>query len=212
VITLDRIAGKDNDLKLIEKILKHKNFEKQVKEWKDLGIVDDSFKKSKIIENDLTGKHLSREYKHLPVDTRYFKDLELEILGLFDDLDNSLDGWLIKSENYQALNTILPKFKEKVQTIYIDPPYNTGSDEFLYKDRFQHSSWLTMLENRLDLAKKILKEGGVLFVSIDDNEHGRLQQLLKSIFGEENFVNNIIWQKSILHKMMQNGCQTIMTL
>jgi len=111
VITLDRIAEKDRELKLIERILNHGNFETQVKEWKELGIVDDSFRRSKIIENDLTGKHLSREYKYLPVDTRYFKDLELEILELFDDLDNSLDGWLIKSENYQALNTILQKFK-----------------------------------------------------------------------------------------------------
>jgi len=105
VITLDRIAERDRDLRLIEKILKHRNFETQVKEWNELGIVDNSFKKSKIIENDLIGKYLSKEYKHLPVDTRYFKDLELEILGLFDDLDNSLDGWLIKSENYQALRT-----------------------------------------------------------------------------------------------------------
>ena len=59
----------------------------------------------------------------MPIDTKYFKDLELENLGLFDDLDNSLDEWLIKSENYQALNTILTKFKDNVQTIYIDQPF-----------------------------------------------------------------------------------------
>lgn len=100
----------------------------------------------------------------MPVDTRYFKDLELEILGLFDDLDNSLDGWLIKSENYQALSTILPKFKEKVQTIYIDPPYNTGSDEFIYNDKFQHSSWLTMLENRLRLARELMRKDVVISI------------------------------------------------
>jgi len=191
VITLDRIAEKDRELKLIEKILNHGNFETQVKEWKELGIVDDSFRRSKIIENDLTGKHLSKEYKYLPVDTRYFKNLELEILELFDDLDNSLDGWLIKSENYQALNTILPKFKEKVQTIYIDPPYNTGSDEFIYKDKFQHASWLTMIENRLKLAKELMKSDGVIFVSIDDNEQVYLKILLELTFGPSNVLKTV---------------------
>ncbi|MEM4115814.1 MAG: site-specific DNA-methyltransferase, partial [Saccharolobus sp.] len=80
----------------------------------------------------------------------------------------SLDGWLIHSENYQALNTILPKFKEKVKMIYIDPPYNTGSDEFIYKDLFQDASWLTMMDNRLDLAKELMAEDGIIFTSIGD--------------------------------------------
>ena len=76
-----------------------------------MGIVDDGFDKSSVMESTLTGKELNKKYQYLPVDTKYFKDLEFEILGLFGDLDNALDGWLIKSENYQALNTILPKFK-----------------------------------------------------------------------------------------------------
>ncbi|MEM3714782.1 MAG: site-specific DNA-methyltransferase, partial [Nitrososphaeria archaeon] len=107
VITLDRIANKPNGLSVIEKILDHKNIEDQIKEWMDLGIVDNEFDKSKVLENNLI-KQLNKKYEHLPIDTKYFKDLELEILSLFDDLDKSLDGWLIKSENYQALNTILP--------------------------------------------------------------------------------------------------------
>ena len=163
VITLDRIAEKS--VELIEKILEHEGFENQVKEWEELGIVGKEFDKSKILENAPLSKQLNKRYQYLPIDTKYFKDLELEILGLFDDLDNSLDGWLIKSENYQALNTILPKFKERVQTIYIDPPYNTGSDEFIYTDKFQHASWLTMLLNRLTLAKEVLKDSGI-YVSV----------------------------------------------
>jgi len=122
VITLDRIAN----IKLIEEILQHKEINKQIKEWQELGMIDENFKIKDIFEMDLTGKHLSKKYEHLPIDTRYFKDLELDILNQFEDLDKSLDGWLIKSENYQALNTILLKFKEQVQTIYIDPPFNTG--------------------------------------------------------------------------------------
>jgi len=189
VITLDRIADKDNDLKLIEKILKHKNFEKQVKEWKDLGIVDNKFSKNKIVKEDLTGKYLSEDYKYLPVDTKYFKDLELEILGLFDDLDNSLDGWLIKSENYQALNTILPKFKERVQTIYIDPPFKTGKD-FFYKDKFQDSSWITLMENRLDLAKSFLDPKGTIFIHLDWNANYLGRHLLEKLFPN---LTEIVW-------------------
>ncbi len=110
VITLDRITNK----KIVEKIIKHNGIKEQIKEWQELGIVDDKFK-IKDIED--------KKYEHLPIDTKYFKDLELDILSLFDDLDNKLDGWLIKSENYQALNTILPKFKEQAQAIYLDPPF-----------------------------------------------------------------------------------------
>jgi len=188
VITLDRI----NKIELIEKILNHKSINEQIKEWQDLGIVDENFKVNNIFETDIYGKHLSKKYEHLPIDTRYFKDLELEILSLFDDLDNQLDGWLIKSENYQALNTILPKFKEKVQTIYIDPPYNTGSDGFVYNDRFQHASWLTMMENRLNLARELMCDDGVIFVSIDDKEQEKLKVLMSSIFGKENFLSQLI--------------------
>ncbi|MCL0077706.1 site-specific DNA-methyltransferase [Peptococcaceae bacterium] len=193
VITLDRIAEKDKDLKLIDKILKHKNFNKQLKEWKELGITDNSFKKNKVIESNLTGKHLNTEFKHLPIDTKYFKDLELEILGLFDDLDNSLDGWLIKSENYQALNTILPKFKEKVQTIYIDPPFNKEQDaDYFYSVKYKDASWITMLENRLQLAKFVLNPKGSIFVRCDYNGNMYVRMLMNEIFGEENFRNEIV--------------------
>ncbi|MGC8735143.1 MAG: site-specific DNA-methyltransferase, partial [bacterium] len=84
VITLDRIK----DLKFIEKIIDHKNINEQIKEWQELGIIDENFKTSDVFETDLTGKHLSKKYEHLPIDTKYFKDLEIEILSLFDDLDN----------------------------------------------------------------------------------------------------------------------------
>ncbi|MDD3735218.1 MAG: site-specific DNA-methyltransferase [Candidatus Pacebacteria bacterium] len=186
VITLDRIK----DISLVERILEHKIINEQIKEWQELGIVDENFKVSDIFTTDLMSKHLSEKYHHLPIDTKYFKDLELEILGQFEDLDKSLDGWLIKSENYQALNTILPKFKEKVQTIYIDPPYNTGSDEFIYKDKFQHASWLTMLLNRLTLSKEFLKESGNICVSINENELYNLKHVLDLIYGDSNYLTN----------------------
>lgn len=191
VITLDRIFSACYSNSLIEKILKHNGMQEQIKEWLELGVVENDFKIDDVFETELDGKHLSKKYEHLPIDTRYFKDLELEILGLFDNLDNSLDGWLIKSENYQALNTILPKFKGKVQTIYIDPPFNTGED-FSYVDRFKDSSWLSLMNDRIALSKQFLSDSGSIFVHLDHNaEHlGRI--LLDSIF-ENGFVNNLAW-------------------
>jgi len=191
VITLDRIANKN--IELVERILSHENFNKQGNEWRDLGIVDDGFDKSEILENSLIGKGLNKKYKFLPIDTKYFKDLELEVLGLFDDLDNALDGWLIKSENYQALNTILPKFKEKVQTIYIDPPFNKEQDaDYFYSVKYKDSSWITLLENRLLIAKDVLNPKGSIFVRCDYNGNMYVRLLMNEIFGEENFRNEII--------------------
>jgi Adenine specific DNA methylase Mod len=187
VITLDRIA-KRGGFEIIEKIQKHKNFNEQVKEWEELGILEKE--PNDLLERTLTDPQLRKEYQFLPIDTKYFKDLELEILSLFDDLDQSLDGWLIKSENYQALNTILPKFREKVQTIYIDPPFNKEQDaDYLYNVKYKDSSWITLLENRLQLAKDLLNEKGSIFTRCDYNGYMYVRLLMNEIFGEENFRN-----------------------
>ena len=179
VITLDRI----NKLELIETILNHSGIQEQIKEWIELGIVDDGFKKDDVLGNDLSGKYLAEKYKHLPIDTKYFEELKLEILSLFDDLDKSLDGWLIKSENYQALNTILPKFKEEVQTIYIDPPFNTGKD-FEYVDKFQDSSWLSLMKDRINVGTRLLKKNGTYWLHLDDNANVFAKELIKENFSQ----------------------------
>ncbi len=192
VITLDRIA----DITLIEKIFQHQNIKEQIKEWQELGIVDENFNEKDVFEVDLTGKHLAQKFEHLPIDTKYFKDLELEILSQFEDLDQSLDGWLIKSENYQALNTILPKFKEKVQTIYIDPPFNLdSSDQFLYRTNYKDANWATLLENRLKLAKDVLSQKGSIFVRCDHNGNWIVRPIMDIIF-DKNYRNEIVLSKS----------------
>ncbi|MCS7134412.1 MAG: DNA methyltransferase [Candidatus Pacearchaeota archaeon] len=194
VITLDRIAKKgEKGIKLIEKIVKHKGFEEQIKEWKELGILD-KFERNKLFKRNLSGKILNEEYQFLPIDTKYFDDeIKYELLSLFDNLDQELDGWLIKSENYQALNTILPKFKEKVQTIYIDPPFNKEQDaDYFYTVKFKDSIWITMLENRLRLARDLLKDTGSIFVRCDYNGNMYVRLLMNEIFGKENFRNEII--------------------
>jgi len=211
VITLDKIA--DRSLDLIEKILNHPNFGEQVKEWKELGIVDGSFNPSIILSavppvvasEAKQSYKLNDKYAHLPIDTRYFKDLEPEILGLFDDLDNALDGWLIKSENYQALNTILPKFKEKVQTIYIDPPFNKEQDaDYFYSVKYKDASWITLLENRLHLAKDLLRDTGSIFVRCDYNGNMYVRLLMNEVWGEEFFKNEICIRKSGIQKEAKN--------
>jgi len=202
IITLDHIA--ERDMGLLERLLAHENIGAQVAEWRALGMVAEDVGATgrspllpdDLFETDLLGTRLSAKYRTLPLDTRYFKDCELDILGLFDDLDQALDGWLIKSENYQALNTMLPKFRERVQCIYIDPPYNTGSDEFIYRDQFRHSSWLTMMENRLALAREWMSMyEGSIYISIDDNEYTGLRQVTDRIFDTDNLIATVIWQK-----------------
>jgi len=198
VITLDRIA--ERDMGLVERLLRHEGFRSQVEEWRQLGIVGDSFMKKDVVESDAMGKQPNDEYRHLPIDTRYFKDLELQILGLFENLDEALDGWLIKSGNYQALNTILPKFKEKVQTIYIDPPFNTGED-FYYVDRFQDATWITLMENRMELARSLMDDQGNFYLHLDYNAdfYGRI--LADKTFGKDNFRSEIIFKRTPGHHL-----------
>jgi adenine-specific DNA-methyltransferase len=157
IITLDRISAQEGGPGLLEQLLHHPGMAAQVQEWRDLGMVDENFSPAQIGETDLLGHRLHPRYQYLPLDTRHFPDLEESLIGLFDGLDDALDGWLVHSENYQALLTMQPRFQGRVKCIYIDPPYNTGHDEFIYEDRFQHSSWLTMMENRLRLAEPFLK-------------------------------------------------------
>lgn len=117
---------------------------------------------------------------------RYTKDGE-EIINKFNDTDNLL----IKGNNLLALSSILKRYEGRVKCIYIDPPYNTGSDSFKYNDNFNHSSWLVFMRNRLKLAYKLLRNDGYLFVQCDDNEQAYLKVLTDEIFSRDNFINVI---------------------
>jgi adenine-specific DNA-methyltransferase len=125
-------------------------------------------------------------------------------------LDDSERGWknangepthiLIEGENYQALRALEYTHAGKIDVIEIDSPYNTGNKDFVYNDTFvdkedpcRHSKWLSFMKNRLHIAHKLLSERGVIFLHIDDNEMAHLKLLCDQIFGEQNFVNNIVW-------------------
>lgn len=112
---------------------------------------------------------------------RYTKDGE-ESVTTFNDNDNLL----IKGNNLLALSSILKRYEGKVKCIYIDPPYNTGNDGFNYNDNFKHSSWLTFMKNRLIKARKLLKEDGIIFISINQIELGYLSVLADEIFKKDN--------------------------
>ncbi|EPR9469908.1 site-specific DNA-methyltransferase [Campylobacter upsaliensis] len=102
---------------------------------------------------------------------------------------------LIKGNNLLALHSLKKKFANKVKLIYIDPPYNTGNDSFNYNDNFNHSTWLTFMKNRLEIAREFLRDDGVIFIQCDDNEQAYLKVLCDEIFGRENFVATICWRK-----------------
>ncbi len=102
------------------------------------------------------------------------------------------DNLIIKGNNLLALHTLKEEFAGKIKLIYIDPPFNTGSDSFRYNDSFNQSSWLTFMKNRLEVSKQLLSKEGVIYIHIDDNEAGYLKVLCDDVFGKDNFVNEII--------------------
>ena len=108
---------------------------------------------------------------------------------------NDNDNLIIKGNNLIVLSSLLKRYGEKIKCIYIDPPYNTGSDSFKYNDKFNHSAWLTFMKNRLELAKKLLSNDGFIFVQIDDNEQAYLKVLMDEIFGREKFIGTIVYRR-----------------
>lgn len=192
VITLDKIkeyAGEEFLSNLIDTILKN---EKQLKEWEEQDFGKMEKEEDLYLRKDL----IDAEYKKLPLDTKYFsedfKEQLLENITKNHNLDDILDGLLIKSENWQALNTILAKYKEHIQTIYIDPPFNKEQDaDYLYNVKYKDSTWASLLENRLSLAKNIMKYSASIFVRCDYNGNWILRPIMNNIFDEDNFKNEI---------------------
>ncbi|MEO0080835.1 MAG: DNA methyltransferase [candidate division WOR-3 bacterium] len=162
----------------------------QLKQWKDwLAIEPDEFfgKKGKIDLDFLKG------HPTLVVDTRLFPaDWTRRLIESlpFDDLDDATDGLLIHSENYQALRLLLERFREQVKCIYIDPPYNTPASVILYKNNYKHSSWITLLGNRLRLGGNLLLHDGTLIIAIDDTEKTFLSEIAKLLF--PSFDENVV--------------------
>ena len=121
--------------------------------------------------------------------------------------DKSTDNMIVQGDNLEALKALLPFYAGQVKCIYIDPPYNTGSAFEHYDDNLEHSTWLSMMEPRLELLREFLSEDGAIFVSIDDNEQAYLRVIMDEIFGRNNFIATIAWQK--FHSVKANSVHNI---
>ena len=139
----------------------------------------------------LTNAQRYTEQKRQPL-TEFTRDASInEQRG--SSADTITDNLIIKGNNLLALHTLREQFAHKVKLIYIDPPYNTGNDSFHYNDSFNHSTWLVFMKNRLEAARELLRQDGVIFVQCDDNEQAYLRVLMDEIFGREQFINNFLW-------------------
>lgn len=196
VITLDRLARHAPDW-LVDHIDTIVAGQRQ--EWLELGLGDipDAAACRQETPGDLASPAVVR-YLPLPVDTANFSDdFKWSLLAAVSaavSLDEALDGVAIRSDNWQALNTLQTRYREQVKCVYIDPPYNTGGDGFPYKDSYQSASWLAMMDDRLHLTATMLKPEGAFFSSIDQNEYPNLRHLLERTFGRANTLGTIVWK------------------
>lgn len=134
-------------------------------------------------------------HPYLMVDTSLFElGFKAKLLREMDDLDGQTDGVIIHSDNFQALSLMKEKYQNKVKAIYIDPPYNTSEDKFVYKDNYKSSSWITMFRDRMELSQKLLNNQGIVAVHIDEHEHLSLEHLIKDFFGKGD-IGKMIWDK-----------------
>lgn len=123
---------------------------------------------------------------------RYTSDGKEEVTEIRRDENGTIkENLIIKGNNLLTLHTLKTQFRERVKLVYIDPPYNTGNDSFGYNDNFNHSSWLTFMKNRLEVARELLHKSGAIFVQIDHHEFGYINILMDDIYGKENKVQLI---------------------
>lgn len=186
-ITLDLVPQN-----LIPEIIKNKQ---QREEWKNLFSLDlDKF------DNDFNSLKLesflkSEDYAYLIIDTKYMQDgFKDKLLSSIQNINETLNGELINSDNFHALSLLINKYENKIKCIYIDPPYNTSSTPILYKNEYKDSSWLSLMDSRLSIAKSLLRSDGVKTIAIDDTEVSNLGKYL-----EDKFINYRISKITVVH-------------
>jgi adenine-specific DNA-methyltransferase len=144
-----------------------------------------------------------RANPYLMLDTRYFgREFTLKLLATIEDLEASLDGVCFHAENFQAIRLMQERHREQVRCVYIDPPYNTNSSAIFYKNNYKHSSWGTLLLDRLLLMRDLLRRDGVIFVSIDKLERTLLEGGLDVVFGRDNRVEELIWTQATANSQL----------
>lgn len=185
-ITLDKI-----DESFYEEI---RNNKEQVQEWIEMYAIDE-------IVNDVEHQEpwtnppsieFLRQNKNLLIDTKNFSEAFKEkLIATIDGLDEITNGLMINGDNFQVLRLITKRFENKIQCTYIDPPYNTDASKILYKNGYEHSSWLSLMHSRLVEGKKMMREKGVIELAIDDYELRYINCVMDSVFGIDNSISNI---------------------
>ena len=198
-ITLDRVPEE-----LYEQIATN---DAQREEWVRLFAIDE-------IEEDLctpgftqplTIEFLKANDK-LVLDTRFFDEqFKAHLLASIDDFDEQCNGILINGDNFQGMALISDRYDRQVRLVYIDPPYNTGDDDFIYKDSYQHSSWLSFIKNRISVSIPFLRKDYNYLSSIDDEESARLRLLLEELLSHDNFVSDVAYERSGSSGLGQGG-------
>lgn len=168
----------------------------QLEEWKALHSLHELQAEVTLpaFSEPLTEAYL-KAHPTLMVDTKHFDvAFTARLLEEVGEPDDMADGVLFHSENFQALSLMQARYRDKVQCIYIDPPYNTGTDEFVYKDAYQHSSWLSLIQDRLARAELLLTNSGVLACSLNDDETFRAGVMIESLSPSYTRLGEFVWR------------------
>ncbi|MCW7506121.1 site-specific DNA-methyltransferase [Leptospira paudalimensis] len=169
-ITLDRIPKT-----LYPQILENKE---QLAEWERLFSISERKGYTKQLKLEFLENN-----QNLVLDTKFFSDeFKQNLLASIPNFDESCNGLLIHSENFQALNLLQKRYQESLDAVYIDPPYNTSASEIIYKNSYLHSSWNTLILNRISISKRFLTNSGIFTVAIDDFEYSNLKNILDNSF------------------------------
>ncbi|HBA55080.1 MAG TPA: DNA methyltransferase [Syntrophorhabdus aromaticivorans] len=167
--------------------------EAQMEEWVKLFAIDE-------MKGDLATPGYSvpltvgflKANNRLVLDTKCFdENFKARLIASIQDFDEQCDELLVHSENFLALNVLQERYRAQIKCVYIDPPYNTSENAFLYKNSYKHSSWLSMLSGGIALVPKLMSRSGVLMSAIDDTEYSNLKTLLSNTFGDNNYVGTI---------------------
>jgi len=160
----------------------------QIDEWVDMYAIDEITGDATTAgySAPLTGDFL-RQNVNLVLDTKHFTaDFKDRLVASIDNLDEQTSGMMVHSENFQALGFLRERYREKIKSVYIDPPYNTDASEILYKNTYKHSSWLSLMESRLKVARNLMSDDAMICVTIDDYEKNYAALLIQDVFGAEN--------------------------
>lgn len=194
-LTLDHVERAGLTDELVGILNASEGGKRQKDEWKKLFAIDEvQARDGQHGWKDKVSASFLRSQPYLVLDTAFMpREFTDKLLASFDDLDAQTNGVLVHSENFQALNLLMERYREQVECVHIDPPYNTQTSGFLYPNTYQHSSWLAMMRERLVLTCSSMSKSGSLLCHIDENEYERLHMLTDDLPVPN--AGTVVWDK-----------------